>query len=43
MYPLMGMKFVRRTGFSASNLGAATSRQLVASTTYTNPTFNQLS
>jgi hypothetical protein len=42
-YPLMGLKFVRRIGFSAQILGAATARQLVASTTYTNPTFNQLS
>jgi len=43
VYPLLGMKFVRRTGFSAGQLGGATSRQLVASTTYTNPTFNLLS
>lgn len=38
-YPLAGMKFMRRVGFSVQRLGAGTCRQLVASTTYTNPTF----
>jgi hypothetical protein len=38
-YPLAGMKFLRRVGFSVQHLGAGTCRQLVASTTYTNPTF----
>lgn len=39
-FPLAGMRFMRRVGFAARQLGAATFRQLVASTTYTNPTFN---
>lgn len=38
-YPLAGQQFMRRVGFSARMLGAATFRQIVASTTYTNPTF----
>lgn len=38
-YPLAGMKFMRRVGFAVQHLGAGTCRQLVASTTYTNPTF----
>lgn len=38
-YPLSGMHFFRRVGFSARQLGACTCRQIVASTTYTNPTF----
>ena len=38
-YPLAGMRFMRRVGFSVQHLGAGTCRQLVASTTYTNPTF----
>lgn len=38
-YPLLGSKFMRRIGFAAQHLGAGTCRQLVASTTYTNPTF----
>ena len=38
-YPLAGMKFMRRIGFAVQHLGAGTCRQLVASTTYTNPTF----
>ena len=38
-YPLAGMKFMRRVGFSVQHLGAGCARQLVASTTYTNPTF----
>jgi hypothetical protein len=37
-YPLMGLKFMRRIGFAVQQLGAGTCRQLVASTTYTNPT-----
>ena len=38
-FPLAGTKFMRRLGFSARHLGAATFRQVVGSTTYTNPTF----
>jgi|SRR5579872_686089 len=38
-YPLAGMRFMRRVGFAIQHLGAGTCRQLVASTTYTNPTF----
>jgi hypothetical protein len=38
-YPLAGMKFMRRIGFAIQHLGAGTCRQLVGSTTYTNPTF----
>ncbi len=38
-FPLADMKFLRRIGFSANVLAAGTCRQLVASTTYTNPTF----
>ena len=38
-YPLAGMRFMRRVGFAVQHLGAGTCRQLVASTTYTNPTF----
>jgi hypothetical protein len=38
-YPLLGMQFMRRIGFSVQHLGAGTCRQLVGSTTYTNPTF----
>lgn len=38
-FPLAGSQFLRRIGFSARHLGAATFRQVVASTTYTNPTF----
>lgn len=37
--PLQGMSFMRRIGFSGRILGAGTCRQIVASTTYTNPTF----
>jgi hypothetical protein len=38
-YPLAGMKFMRRIGFAIQYPGAGTCRQIVASTTYTNPTF----
>lgn len=38
-YPLAGMQFLRRVGFSVRLLSAGTCRQLVGSTTYTNPTF----
>lgn len=38
-YPLSGMKFLRRIGFGVQFLGAGTCRQLVASTSYTAPTF----
>jgi len=38
-YPLAGLRYMRRTGFAVQHLGAGTCRQLVASTTYTNPTF----
>jgi hypothetical protein len=38
-YPLAGMKFMRRIGFAVQLPGAGTCRQLVASTTYSNPTF----
>jgi hypothetical protein len=38
-YPLAGIQFLRRIGFAVQHLGAGTCRQLVASTTYTNPTF----
>lgn len=38
-YPLAGMKFLRRTGYAPQHLGACTFRQIVASTSYTNPTF----
>lgn len=38
-YPLMGLKYLRRVGFAVQHLGAGTCRQIVASTTYTNPTF----
>ncbi|UOF77571.1 major capsid protein [Caudoviricetes sp.] len=38
-FPLAGTQFMRRIGFSARHLGAATFRQIVGSTTYTNPTF----
>lgn len=38
-YPLAGMKFLRRIGFAVQHMGAGTCRQLVESTTYTNPTF----
>ncbi len=38
-YPLAGMRFMRRVGFSIQHLGAGACRQLVASATYTNPTF----
>ena len=38
-YPLAGQSFVRRVGFAVQHLGAGTCRQLVGSTTYTNPTF----
>jgi hypothetical protein len=38
-YPLAGLKFMRRIGFAVQHMGAGTCRQLVASTTYTNPTF----
>ena len=37
--PLQGMEFMRRIGFAGRLPGAGTARQLVASTTYTNPTF----
>ncbi len=35
--PLVGKRFRRRIGFRAAHLGAGVCRQLVASTTYTNP------
>lgn len=38
-YPLAGMKFLRRVGYSVQHLGAGTCRQLVASTSYSNPSF----
>lgn len=38
-YPLLGMSLMRRVGFAVQHLGAGTCRQIVASTTYTNPTF----
>jgi hypothetical protein len=38
-YPLLGQSFMRRIGFAVQHMGAGTCRQLVASTTYTNPTF----
>lgn len=38
-YPLMDLKMLRRIGFAGALLGAGTCRQLVASPTYTNPTF----
>ena len=38
-YPLAGQIFLRRIGFGVQHLAAGTCRQLVASTTYTNPTF----
>lgn len=37
--PLIGSWFFRRAGFSGRHLCAGAARQLVASTTYTNPTF----
>jgi hypothetical protein len=36
--PLLDMKWRRRIGFAARILGAGVARQIVASTTYTNPT-----
>lgn len=38
-YPLAGQNFLNRYGFSVRHLGAGTVRQLVASTSYTTPTF----
>lgn len=38
-YPLAGLKFMRRIGFAIQFPGAGTARQLVGSTTYSNPTF----
>lgn len=38
-FPLSGSEFLRRVGFAVQYLGAGTCRQLVASTTYTTPTF----
>lgn len=38
-FPLTGAQFLRRVGFAVQMLGAGTVRKLVASTTYTNPTF----
>jgi hypothetical protein len=38
-YPLLGLKFVRRIGFSGAIMGAGTCRYLTGSTTYTNPSF----
>lgn len=38
-YPLAGKNFRHRYGFGIAHLGAGVARQLVASTTYTNPTF----
>lgn len=35
--PLVGAKWLRRIGFSVRHLGAGVCRQIVASTTYTNP------
>lgn len=37
--PMVGAFWLRRTGFSVRHLGAGVARQIVASTTYTNPTF----
>lgn len=41
-FPLLSKYFLRRTGFSPVRLGAGAARQVVASTTYTNPTFRLL-
>jgi hypothetical protein len=38
-YPLAGQNFLNRYGFAVRHLGAGTVRQLVASTSYTTPTF----
>jgi hypothetical protein len=38
-FPLAGSEFLRRVGFAVQFLGAGTCRQLVASTSYTTPTF----
>lgn len=38
-YPLLGQRFLRRIGFAVQHMGAGTCRQIVASTTYDNPTF----
>jgi hypothetical protein len=38
-YPLAGTKFLHRYGFSVRHLGAGTCRQIVASTSFTTPTF----
>ena len=38
-FPLSGLKFMRRVGFRPRLLGACTVRQIVASTSYTNPTW----
>ena len=38
-YPLEGMNFLRRIGFAVQHMGAGCCRQIVGSTTYTNPTF----
>lgn len=37
--PMVGAEWLRTIGFSVRHLGAGTCRQLVGSTTYTNPTF----
>jgi len=37
--PLVGAEYLRRVGFAVRHLGAGVCRQLVGSTTYTNPTF----
>ncbi len=38
-FPLAGKNFLNRYGYVIRHLGAGTCRQIVASTTYTNPTF----
>lgn len=37
--PMVGASWLFRTGFSVRHLGAGVARQIVGSTTYTNPTF----
>jgi len=38
-YPLAGTKFLHRYGFAVRHMGAGTVRQIVASASYTSPTF----
>jgi hypothetical protein len=38
-FPMTGTQFLRRVGFAGQYLGAGTCRQLVPSTSYTNPSF----